>query len=359
MRKIRELVEAYENKFEGKTPAGTLAAHEEVSKAIREMIKEKKLAPEKVDFRGLWEQLVVMRDLEENIVSSGFPNIAGEIISSAIIQGYESFPKAGDKLARTVPSKLKVSLIPGWKAIGKIREVHEREKYGQVQPPDEKTVTIKNRKYGGLMDLTKEDIFFDQTGQLIDRARGVGEEAARFKEEIILNASIDKDSNAYSGGALYSGGNGNLLTSTPLGTDGWEDVDTELTAKTDDATGKPIWVFGDKPVMMVAAGLKHTALKLLHNERGDLGTGNLDVNLAKDQFDVVVNPYMTKTSTDWFYGSFKRQLRWEEVWPLETFMRTGQDTKDGFESDVIQQFKVSLYGGAGHDDFKYVMKCTA
>jgi len=359
-RQLVNLVEAYERKH---NPGGTLPGQRKAIKAIgadvHKLCEENKIDVTRVSFRGLWEHLVTRRDLEENLSSSAFPTIAGELISKVIIEAYKAFPKVGDRLVRTVPSKQKISQIVGWKAIGKIRKVNEREPYGQIDPPDEKTVQIRNFKHGGLMDLTKESLFFDQTGELLDRARELGEEGARFREEAILESAVDALSQSLSNAELYSSGNSNLLTSNPLGTAGWENVHTSLIDKKDDNTGKPIWVFGDKPILMVPAGLFPLAWKLQNNEYGPQGTANLDKNMAQNMFDVVVNPYLVKASTTWWYGGFKRQFRWEEVWPLETFTRVGQDTSEGFEKDVIQQFKVSWYGGVGANDTRYVYENQA
>lgn len=357
MREIINLVEAYEKKHNPSgTREGARVAHREMATDIKKLIESKKVDPARISFKALYENMVEKKDLAENISSSGFPTIAGEIISSVIIAAYQAFPKAGDRLVRTVPSKLKVSQIAGWKAIGKIAALNERQPYGQVTPPDEKTVTIKNQKYGGVLDLTKEAIFFDQTGELMDQARGLGEEGARFRDEIIMNTVVDLSSQSLSGGVLYSAGNSNLITSNPLGTTGWENAHIELLDKKDDNTGKPIWVFGEKPIMLVPSGLYPTAWKLQQNEYSPLGTANLDKNMAQNMFDIVVNPYLAKASTAWWYGGFNRQFRWEEVWPLEVFTRVGQDTQEGFQQDIIQQFKVSLYGGCGAQDTRYVLE---
>lgn len=360
MREIINLVEAYEKKHNPSgTTAGAKVAHRAMADDIKKLIESKKLDPARVNFKALWEHTITKRDLEENISSSAFPVIAGEIISSVIIAAYQAFPKAGDKLVRTVPSKLKTSMIAGWKAIGKISALNERQPYGQVTPPDEKTVTIKNQKYGGLLDLTKEAIFFDQTSELMDQTRGLGEEGARFRDEIIMTTVCDILSQSLSGGVLYSGGNDNLITSNPLGTTGWENAHVELLDKKDDNTGKSIWVFGEKPIMVVPSGLYPTSWKLQQNEYSPLGTANLDKNMAQNMFDIVVNPYLAKASTDWWYGGFNRQFRWEEVWPLEVFTRVGQDTQEGFQQDIIQQFKVSLYGGCGAQDTRFVLENNA
>lgn len=317
---------------------------------------------QRVNWRNLFEKLVVEQDLEENLTSSAFPVIAGEMISAVMVDGYESFPKNGKMMVRTVPSKRKVSQIAGWTAIGRIASVNERESFPEINPPQEKWFAINNKKYGAKITLTKEDIFFDQTGELINRARQVGEEAARAEDEIILDGVTGRASDAFnpSGAAatLYSAGNNNLITTNSLGTAGWENTDVKLTQQVDDNTGKPIWVFGDRPVMIVPAALKHTAWKLRNNDRGELGSANLDRNPAQNAFEFIVDPYATDATT-WYYGSPMRQFRWEEIWPVEVVTRVGADTKDGFDADIVQQFRVSFYGGVGAVDTRYVIKNTA
>lgn len=213
------------------------------------------------------------------------------------------------------------------------------------------------------MDLTKEAIFFDKTGQLMDRARELGMEGARFREEIILRKVTDIDGDALDGSALYTSPNDNLLTTNPLGTPGWENTHTNLLEKKDDGPEqKPVWVMGDRPFMLVAPNLWTKAEKLRQAEAAPGSfEQNLqnDPNLARNMYDIVLNPYLAQGTTDWYYGSFKRQFRWEEVWPLETFTRVGQDTEEGFNRDIIQQFKVSLFGGCGAVDTRFVVKNVA
>lgn len=359
IRDIIECVKAFETKF---APAGTprelREAHKQVGLEVQKLIEEKKLDVNRVNFRALWEGLVVDQDLEENLSSSAFPNISGQIISKVMIDGYEQFPKDHDKLVRTVPSKLKVSRVAGWTAIGSVSRVNEKQEYPEITPPDEKTQTIKNYKYGGKLSLTKEDIFFDQTGELINRARQIGERAQQKRSSLIFAAVVDAGNTSLSGSTLYTAGNSNVLTSNPLAQDGWEAARKQLIDQTDE-NGEPIWVMGDRPLLMVTSTLLATAEKLQKNEYGPNGTANLDVNLARGMFDVVLNPYGHAVATDWYYGAPNREFRWEEVWPFEVFTRVGQDTEEGFNADVIQQFKASFFGGAGAADFRYFVKNSA
>lgn len=319
------------------------------------LVKEKKLKIEDFSFRDLWEGLVVGQDLEEVAVSSAFPNITGQLLSQAMIEGYDAYPTTADALVRTVGSKLKVETSAGWTPIGTIREVKERADYLEIDAPDEKIVLTPNKKYGGVISLTREAITFDQTARLVNEARDIGSEGRRFREQLILEGVIDKNSTVYNKTTLYSAGNGNLLTGagSVLGTAGFEADYIAMMKKTDER-GKKIWVAGTMPTMMVPPELYPMAFKLKNNEYGPTGTalGN-DKNFAFNKFDIVVNPYQT-VATRWHLGNFKRQFVWFEVWPLETFYRTGQDSDDGFERDIVLQAKCSFYGGIGALDTKYV-----
>src|SRR5882724_4944348 len=191
-RSIVELCESFQKKFNpSETERGSRIANREIGNKVKELLEAKKLDPLKISFRALYESLVgpiSSRELMEagNLASSAFPNIAGQIISKVMIDGYSQFPKDVDRLVRTVPSKLKTSRVVGWSAIGFVQQVNEKEDYPEIIPPDEKMQTIKNLKYGGLLSLTREDIFFDQTGELIDRARMIGERGAQKRAALIF-----------------------------------------------------------------------------------------------------------------------------------------------------------------------------
>lgn len=357
MSAIRELVESYERKFNPSGASqGIRGVHREIGLTIRKLIESKKLDVSKVSIKHLWKELVEERGLEEegNLVSSAFPTIAGQLISSRMIAGYTDWPDETARLVTVVPSRLKTSNVVGWTNMSGVDLVTEREDYPQVKPPTEKTKTIKNYKYGGIVDITKEAIFFDQTGELLQQATNMGRLARKKRMRLIWDAIIDVNATAYGGADLYATGNGNLQAANPLtGDTAWETARARMMAKVDE-NSEPVWLFGQKPVLIVPSGLLATAEKLQKNPTGYPGTANLDVNLAQNQFDIIVNPYLSAASTSWWYGWPWEEFRWEEVWPFEVFSRVGQDTEEGFKADIIQQVKCSFYGGVGAADKVYV-----
>jgi len=354
---IRDLFESFARAHTDKR-----AANRAFTEKVMGLLEAKKLTPADFSLRELWEGLVVSQGLEEDVVSSAFPTISGQLISSVMIQAYDAYPKNGLSLVRVVPSRLKVSQVVGWTPLGKLDRtsyVKEKEDYPELESPDEKTVKIKNKKNGGTISLTREAIFFDRTGQLLSLAAGVGQELARWQDEVILSKAADLDSDAYDGGAMFSASAGiaNLLTgaASALGTTSYEAARIKFRKATDEK-GKKINVMPDKPILMHPADLEPTVMKLLNNEFGPIGAAaQTEYNVARNGFVPFYNPYIT-SATAWYYGDFKNSLRWEEVWPLETYSRVGQDTEEGFKKDVISQHRASIYGGCGYDDFRRVYK---
>lgn len=360
--RIRDTWEQFERKFNpSDTKKGRRTAAEQFGSTMLAAIANKKMGWRDVSFRGLHEALVVSQDLQEDIDSSAFPNVLSKLISKKIIDAFQAYPINGLNLVTVVPSSLKQELVVGWTSVGQISQVNEKDSYQQVTPPDEKFVKINNTKYGGLLDITEEVIKFDQTQQYLQRAQMLGERGAQYQDKLIMEGIIDKNSNVYNLGQLYPTNNSNSNYysggSSALGTSAWQTTHFGLHAQTDES-GQPIWVMGDRPILMCGPGLMPTAMKLRQGDFGNIGSANLDVNVAQNMFDIVENIYITSptTATEWHYGSFKRQFQWNEIFPLQVFSRSGQETDDGFKRDVVMQIKVRFYGGIGATETRYTVK---
>ena len=227
----------------------------------------------------------------------------------------------------------------------------------------EKFVKIVHKKYGKLLSVTEETLKFDQTQQFLTRASRIGNRGAQFMDKTIMKGILDIDSNVYNKGSLYAsassvgGTYGNAWSGavTALGSAGWELAHFTLHERLDEQS-EPIWVAGDRPNMIVPPRKVSAAIKLRQGDYGNIGTANLDVNVAQNMFDIVECPYFASltTTTRWLYGAFKRQFQWDEIFPLQVFTRSGQQTEEGFKRDIIQQFKVRLYGGIGATDYRFV-----
>jgi len=77
--------------------------------------------------------------------------------------------------------------------------------------------------------------------------------------------------------------------------------------------------------------------------------------------EVVSNAYVkarTSSATTWFLGDFRRAHRYGQNWPITTVVAP-PNSNDEFQSDIVQQFKVSERGAAEVHDPRRVVKCTA
>jgi hypothetical protein len=325
------------------------------------LIESKKVSWSDVSIKALWQGLVESQDLEESINSSAFPLTMQSIVQTRVLEASKAFGQAARSLVTIVPGNQKEVLMNGFGPTSDLYEVREGDEYRELTVGEvQKTVTAK--KYGGIMSITEEAIKFDQTGTVLAKAAQIGQRGAAFENRMILKAVVDSDVNVYGGAELYptNNANGNYISgaTTDLSPEGWTSVDNVL-GQMVDSDGEPIDVqFAGKPTLMVPTRLKTNAIRLKTAEYGAFGTGNIDPNVAKDQFDVVVNPYITPaaSATAWFYGNFKAEFALLEVWPIQTFSRAGQDIEEGFYRDVVQVFKVRMMEGVGAVSTKYVVK---
>lgn len=372
MHGIRDIVEQFDRKFNpSNTVRGRQVANRELAEAIGKLVASKKLATRDISFKALYEETFekpYREELIESLDASAFPQITGQIVSKTVIGAYEAYPKQGLSLVQVIPGTVpNEEKVAGFTTVGTLQTVKPTESYQYITPPAEKFKRVTKIKRGGLLAISEDIIRWDRTGEYLGRAAGIGEEVARDQDERIMKGVVDFDSNVYDKGALFaspssSGGtNGNAYSGadTLLDNTGWEKIDNILETKQDDK-GRPIWVRGDKPILMVPAGLKSVARKLMLNEYGALGTANLDRNLAKDQFDVMVNPYISSplSSAVWFYGTPKREFVWVEDIPLQVMQRGGMLTEAGWNNDIIVEHKVRYQGGIGATDTPYWYRMT-
>lgn len=360
-RGIRELWESIAHKHNAEQDsAHRKMAAEEFKTKYMSLLTDKKISWNDVSFKSLWEGLVVSQDLEEDINTSAFPLLTSTLIRTTVMKGYDSVPDFVDQLTTTVQTNASEVVSHGWGPMSDLYEVKEGDEYRQLSY-GEKEVRVKPKKYGGLISVTEEAVLQDTTGQILAEATRVGERGKKFKNKLALKAAVDRDANIYDGAELYKSddANDNYLAGadSALGTTGWENADAKLNQQ-EDSDDEPIDVQSTKPILMVPPRLKGQALKLKNGDFSGIGTANLDPNIAKDQFDIIVNPYFAdyKTTTAWLYGNFKSQFLYAEVWPIQVTNHNGRDTEQGFYRDIIQTVKVRLKGGIGAIDTKFVIK---
>ena len=337
---------------------------------IRKMFKEGKLKPDDfTSFQEIWaacerDETGMVRPFHEAVSSDLFPTITGEIISAKIIAAYNIPTLIGDQLVTTMPSKLKTATYAGFTATQGPDVVKEGAAYNDSQF-EEKFAQITHTKYGRIISVTEEIIYFDQTGQILVQAATIGRKAALYKEKLIVQGVQDINSNIFKPAgvatAFYrSTASGdrkiNIATSAPFGEAGLLAIKKVMDAMTDeegDYVGLTMTLKGLFPV-----DLEVRVKQMLGSTLVPEGTENA-VNTWKGWFVPLFSPYVSEQSTTaWYVGDFSTDFVWSEVWPLQTFTAK-PGSEDEFNRDIKSKTKVRFYGEIGAIDDKHSFKCTS
>lgn len=353
-----------------------------------------RISPREFSFRGLWEGLVgpveetlnYARDavglvempahLEEAVSSGAFPSATGQLIATEVIEGYEDTSGfIGDSLVQTMPSQLRGESVVGFTAAQGPKEVVEGQQYKDSSIA-EKTVGTRETKRGRLISVTEEAVFFDQTGQVLDRARNIGYAARQDRERRIVQGVIDHDSGeaVYAPGGtaeqLYAAGNNNLATSIGALQD-WTDIQEVLNyhannvtddRQADDTDGPQPIVWMPR-ILLTSLELAGRAQRIVNATLlTDQNTEGRNLPMAAN-LTPLSSPFINAATagdrwddnSDWLVGDFQRQFRYKEIWPLQTFRAPAQND-DQFERDIVARFKVREYGDIFALDERWVVK---
>lgn len=342
--------------------------------------------------RALWEGLegpveetlphafdqVGIVGLQEAVGTGGFPQAVGQLIASEVIDAYNMTDGfIGDQLVRTFSSDRRGENIVGFTAAQGPKEVVEGQTYPEASFA-EKHVGTRETKRGRLISVTEELVMEDQTGQVLERARMIGEAARQDRERRIVQGVIDHDSsNAIyqpdgSSEQLYQSSNNNIDSSTGALQD-FTDIQSVMAfhatnvtddRQADDTAGPQPLVWMPR-ILLTSVELQQTAQSVVNatEVRQQIGSNEhilsnpnasirplsspfVDAATSGDQFD---------DTSDWFLGDFQKQFRYKEIWPLQTFRAPAQN-EEQFERDVVARFKVREYGDIFAIDERWVVK---
>ena len=309
-------------------------------------------------------------DFSEAMASSAFPKITGALISKKVQEGYDLEYGIGDKLVTVVQSSVKDETIVGFGADNQMKEVLEGINYEEGSIT-EKYHKIKNTKKGRIISLTEEMVRFDQTGQMLMKAQQIGESAKSDREKTIMNAVLELTSTgqlaawrpAGTATTLYSNTSTDPYTTATLD----NLLSTGLADNTDlaeaaalfgqftDEQGLPMRV---RPkTLLVAMALQPIAYGIVYSGQNTILTSPAGVKNQYKGTEVLDSTFIDQQSsaTAWWYGDFKKQFVYTEVWPLSTFQQ-GRDSEQAFNADVVARYKVSYYGGCGAVSNRYVIQ---
>lgn len=361
---------------------------------LQEGLEKKEILPQEFSLRDLFESFVDDgREIVQswnpryagsgsiNLLESGsvvdtsaFSNIFGQISYTQVLEKFNDPSFIGEQLCTIVPTKYNGEKIPGVTRLGDMAEsIAEGASYPTAGNSEEWVDSPTTTKRGFIVPVTKEAVFFDNVGMVLERAGEVAYWLGLNREKRILDAALGVTTlyrrngaaaiATYQGSAPYINSHSNTLVD-------WSDIENAellFDAMTDPNTGELISVVPN--TIVVPTALKHTARRILNatetrtavggyatsGNLGSFGTPN-----TLDNYNVITSPLVkarTTSASTWFMGDFKRAFRYMENWPI-TVVQAPTNSEAEFTNDIVARFKVSERGAAAVYEPRYVCKNT-
>jgi hypothetical protein len=360
----------------------TSTKHRDWWESFRKALEERSIRPQDFSIADLFESLVenghelrrlfdprlgptnILHEAAGAITSSDFSSIFGQIVYSMLMQDLkaEDYPFQG--LIPTQSTQFSGEKIAGIANLGDLAEVvNENEDYPLMGTGEDYIETPETKKRGFIVPVTKEAIFFDNTGMLLEKAGQVGESLRINKEKRAIDCIIDENTTAHRykwRGTTYATYQSSTpwdnVTATNALVD-WSDLDNAeqtFNGILEPNTGEPV-VLEANTIICVKA-LEQTANRIVNATEVVLHAGGY--NASADVFETrAPNPYRSKyrvlstrllasrlaTDTTWFLGDPAKYARYMENWPI-TVTQAPAGNSDDFNRDIVTKFKCSERG---------------
>ena len=315
---------------------------------------------------------------ESGVSTSDFSNITGQIFYNQMMEEFENPDYIGTRLVETVPTNLSGEKIAGISNLSDdIETVGEGKPYPRAGVSEDFVETPETTKRGMIVPITKEAIYFDRTGQLLERCRKVTETMAINKEKRILDAvlGITSSYNRKNRGvvATYGDNSGNhdwdnLAASNAL--QDYTDIEAAMLlfdALTDPNTGEPIMI-GSQVTIVVPKALEVTAARILAaieyrqvSNTNNTTIGGNPLQYLRRNFSLESSPYVkqrTSSDSSWFVGNFPKGFKYMENWG-PTSVEAPTNSYEEFHNDIVAQYKISERGVPAVIEPRYAVKCTS
>jgi hypothetical protein len=229
-------------------------------------------------------------------------------------------------------------------------------------------------KRGLKIGVTREAVFFDRTGQLIERCRQIGNQMAKNKDKRIWRVILGLDNTFKRKGVArntyVAASDPRINAQTGVALTDWTSLDTgwQLFSKMrDDRTeAEPISVMPD--TLLVSQKQYFTARNIINATQIETrtNTGNTSTMSANPVSGIVSNAltsswyyyYLTlptakggaglneaQANARWYWGQPKKAFRYRTLFPMQMLTASPQDPAY-FNSDIVAQFRVSERGVA-------------
>jgi hypothetical protein len=393
----KALVESYQ-KWPDRAPA-----------LLTEAIEAKDLDVKNFSFLGLFEAFfgwgevqacrsdgnrLITRDVFEHagaVSTANFQSITQQIIYNMTLPGYRSEGYPFSELIPEQQSQFQNEKVAGLSAVGPGTDAEwktpEGEPYNYAGFGPNYIHLPETEKRGKIVAVTREAIFFDRTGQILETARGVGEGLRANREDRAIDCVIDENGGAKSamqGGHRYhwfdnsiatygdSSGNhnwDNLAASNELVD--WTDFDVveQLAAGlTDPFTGLPIVM---EPTYVITTWqLRQTVNRILTASQlhvltpGFATTGNPTQSTFNNPYNGLVRHLTSRrlasrmaTDTTWYWGSPQVAFRYIVHFPFQTVQAPPNNQLE-FERDIVFQYRADERGNYATIEPRAMIKAT-
>ncbi len=312
-----------------------------------------------------------------SVTTAMFGNITGQIIYTEVMEGFDDETFVFTDIVPNVPTKFNGEVIPGIGRMGDVAEViPEGKPYPRAGLSEDWIQTPTTQKRGMMIDLTREEVFFDRTNQLIEKAAELGKWLGYNKEVRLIDAFIDENvtSHKYNWkGTIYN----TYQTTTPWDNVtasnalvDWTDIDAAeqtLAAIVDPNTNAPILNLPKH--LVVSRQNLYTARRIVNATEITVTTPGYATsgNPTETQTDNPIANYKIvssqllaarmSTDTDWFLGDIGRQLRYMENFPLQV-EQAPVGSGSMWERDIAMSWKASERGAAVVVEPRVTTKCT-
>jgi hypothetical protein len=307
----------------------------------------------------------VLAEAAGAVASSDFSSITGQILYSMMMTDLKPEAYPFQALIPTQSTQFSGEKIPGIANLGDLAEVvNENEDYPLMGTSEDYIETPETKKRGFIVPVTKEAIFFDRTGELLNKCSKVGDSLLLNKEKRAIDCLVDQNTTAHRykwRGTTYA----TYQTATPwINTTGaanvlvdWSDLDVVnqlFNAITDPNTGEPVMVEAD--TIIVTKENEETARRILNateivvHSGGYAVTGNLTETRAPNpmanKYKIATSNLLATRTTDdqhWWMGTPSKYARYMENWPI-TVTQAPAGNADDFNRDIVAKYKCSERG---------------
>lgn len=350
------------------------------------------------DFDGL--RSATAEEFTNAIRSSQFPTISKVVINSAIIDAYNQYQDGADQLvSETDGTRTTEEYIAGFTEPENLELRLEGMSYEETTF-GEKDVTVRMADFGRMISITREALYNDRTGQLLNRAKEFGQKGGIHRAKMIIQTleclprTAFKEATGASRAFVYKGaayqhtsfynasnhtaidGRTNINLKTSNGLSNWTNLEAVLNAFNlmVDANGDEILVNPNtilvhptklatlwqilnssavfpvvsKPITADSTG----AITPMHTPN-PFGPGG-----AFGNFVPMASRFLSGSGATWYMGDFKKQLVWVWVYRPATSALTAS-AESAFKNNIALTYKFSYHGGVGNTDYVHVVKNTA